>query len=65
MELMCLICMYAVLQVLLMCCDMLRFESRVTSSFFHRGHKNGTSASPMWMTDGKEVLIDILFESAS
>ena len=34
MEVMCLICMYAVLQVLLRCCDMLRFESRVAPRFF-------------------------------
>ena len=44
-ELMCLICIYAVLQVLFMNCDMLRFESRVTLKFFHRGHKWDISIS--------------------
>ena len=57
-----LICMYADLQVLFMCCDVLRFESRVTPRFFTED-TNGTSASPMWMSDGKEVWVDILFES--
>ena len=34
MELMCLIFIYAVLQVLFICCGMLRFESKVTPRFF-------------------------------
>ena len=39
MELMCLICVYAVLQVLFTCCGMLRLESRVTPRVFHEGLK--------------------------
>ena len=62
MELICLICMYAALHVLLMCWDMLRFESRVTPRFL-TDDTNGTSASPMWMTDGKGLWTDIVFES--
>ena len=41
MELMCRICMYAALHVLLMCRDMLRFESRVTPRFL-ADDTNGT-----------------------
>ena len=41
MELMCRICMYAALHVLLMCRDMLRFESRVTPRFL-TDDTNGT-----------------------
>ena len=33
MELMCLICMYAALHMLLMCRDVLRFESMVSPNF--------------------------------
>ena len=44
-ELMCLIGMYAVLQVFV-CCDMLRFESRATLRFFAED-TSGTSASQL------------------
>ena len=44
------------------CWDMLRFESRVTPRFL-TDDTNGTSASPMWMIDGKGLWTDILFES--
>ena len=44
MELVCLICIYAALHMLLMCCDMLRFESRITPKFLTHD-TNGTSAS--------------------
>ena len=59
MELVFLICMYAALHVLLMCWGMLRVESRVTPRFF-TDDTNGTSASPMWMADGKGLWTDIL-----
>ena len=62
MKLIRLICMYAALQVLLMYCDMLRFESRVTPKFLTQ-HINGTSVSPTRMRDGKGQWIDSLFES--
>ena len=45
MEHVSLICMYVALHVLLMCCDMLICESRVTPRFL-TDDTNGTSASP-------------------
>ena len=46
MEHICLMCMYADLHVLLICCNTLRFESRVTLRFL-TDDANGTSASLM------------------
>ena len=42
MELICLVCMYTALHVLLMCCDMLRFKSRVTMRYL-TDDTNGTN----------------------